>query len=769
MKHSSMRSAITLAVASALASLASGAAAQSAQRPTVLPEVSVSATRVERDNMDIPVSIDTIDQRTIREGNAQVNLSEALNRVPGIVVQNRQNYAQDLQISSRGFGARSTFGVRGLRLIADGIPATMPDGQGQAASFNLSSAKSIEVLRGPFASLYGNSAGGVVQIFTADGPKDPTLSLSAVYGSYDTYKLGTQYGGQHGPLNVVIDASRFETNGYRDHSGARRDHFNAKFKYDLGSAGVFTLVLNALDQPETEDPLGLTAAQVAQNPKQAGGNFAAGGANAINFNTRKSISQGQAGLTYDVSFSGNTKLNARVYFGDRQVTQHLAIPLATQNAFVSPGVRTHSGGVVDLDRGFGGAAVRVTHEAQLAGGPFTLSAGVDYDRMKERRRGFLNNLGVTGDLRRDEDNVVTNTDFYAQAEWQVIKDLSLMAGLRRSNVQFSSSDYFTLTNGNDSGAVDYARTTPAFGATYKITPTLNVYGNIGKGFETPTFAELAYRPGGGTGLNFALQPSNSLHREIGLKTLIGDNGRANVALFRVDVTNEIVVDTNVGGRSTFKNAPGTRRAVSGRSSPKTRLPGLPRLVRSYGLRASKRSHHGNREQRAGLQQQDRGRCHRHPRGCRHQLDPHQLDVADADGPGLLRHRADGHCLVPVRHRPVRGRGHAFLAAPVRLHDRGRHRDLQDGHRRPPDLRPDGRAQVGHRHGCLRELGRHVPQLRHAPGRGPHRAGRRVRQRLPPASRGAARRAHAAPDQGQTRTLGGETALRLISPGGSPDS
>ena len=228
---------ITLAVASALASLASGAAAQSAQRPTVLPEVSVSATRVERDNMDIPVSIDTIDQRTIREGNAQVNLSEALNRVPGIVVQNRQNYAQDLQISSRGFGARSTFGVRGLRLIADGIPATMPDGQGQAASFNLSSAKSIEVLRGPFASLYGNSAGGVVQIFTADGPKDPTLSLSAVYGSYDTYKLGTQYGGQHGPLNVVIDASRFETNGYRDHSGARRDHFNAKFKYDLGSAG----------------------------------------------------------------------------------------------------------------------------------------------------------------------------------------------------------------------------------------------------------------------------------------------------------------------------------------------------------------------------------------------------------------------------------------------------------------------------------------------------------------------------------------------------
>ena len=158
-------------------------------------------------------------------------------------------------------GARSTFGVRGLRLIADGIPATMPDGQGQAATFSLSSAKSIEVMRGPFASLYGNSAGGVVQIFTADGPKEPTFSLSGLYGSYGTYKLDANYGGQHGPLNMVIDASRFETNGYRDHSAARRDHLNGKFKYDLGSAGVFTLVVNALDQPETEDPLGLTAAQ----------------------------------------------------------------------------------------------------------------------------------------------------------------------------------------------------------------------------------------------------------------------------------------------------------------------------------------------------------------------------------------------------------------------------------------------------------------------------------------------------------------------------
>ncbi len=527
-------------------------AAQAQQKPALLPEVSVSATRVERDNMDVPAAIDTIDQRAIRETNPQVNLSESLNRVPGIAVLNRQNYAQDLQISSRGFGARSTFGVRGLRLIADGIPATMPDGQGQAATFSLSSARTIEVLRGPFASLYGNAAGGVVQIFTADGPREPTFSLNGLFGSYDTWKAGAQYGGQHGPLNVLVDASRFETDGYRDHSAARRDHVNAKFRYDLGSAGKLTLVLNALDQPETQDPLGLTAAQVAQNPRQVA-------AVALQFNTRKSTAQTQAGLTYDVNLGTNSKLYARAYLGDRQVTQHLAIPVNVQNAFIAPGVRTHSGGVVDLDRGYGGAALRLTHEARLAGGPLTLSGGVDHDRMKERRRGFFNNLGVTGDLRRDEDNTVSNTDFYAQAEWRIAQRVDILAGLRHSRVKFESTDYFFLTNGNDSGTQDYARTTPAAGITFKISPALSAYANVGKGFETPTFAELAYRPNNAPGLNFALKPSNSLHREIGLKSLLGDRGKLNVSLFRVDVKDEIVVDTAAGGRTTFKNASGTKR------------------------------------------------------------------------------------------------------------------------------------------------------------------------------------------------------------------
>src|SRR3954463_4948374 len=207
--------------------------------------VVVSATRVPQPTLEVPASIDRIYSEEIREGRPEVNLSEIMGRVPGIVVQNRQNYAQDLQISSRGFGARSTFGVRGVRLIADGIPATMPDGQGQAATFDLTTAERIEVLRGPFASMYGNASGGVVQLFTAAGPPEPTLETSLVFGSYGMHKEGLRLGGQAEALNYNAGLSRFETDGYRDHSRALRDQMNARLFTALGP-GRLSLVVNSL-------------------------------------------------------------------------------------------------------------------------------------------------------------------------------------------------------------------------------------------------------------------------------------------------------------------------------------------------------------------------------------------------------------------------------------------------------------------------------------------------------------------------------------------
>jgi iron complex outermembrane receptor protein len=384
----------------------------------------------------------------------------------------------------------------------------MPDGQAQAASFDLSSAERIEVMRGPFSTLYGNAAGGVIQLFTADGPPEPTLSGSVFAGSYNTYKGDLQFGGQARNLNYMLDASRFHTDGYRDHSTATRDQTNSKFKMPL-QAGVVTMVVNTLDQPETQDPLGLTRAQVIANPRQAD-------QSAYTFNTRKSVRQNQAGLVYDLNVGSADSVQARTYIGDRQVTQFLAIPLAAQSAASS------AGGVVDLDRGYEGMGIRWSHKFVEGERPLTFTSGFDYDRMAENRRGYINNNGLAGALKRNEDDVVTNSDVFGQLEWKFAPRWSLITGLRYSRVAFNSKDYFiTPGNPDDSGSISFSKTTPVAGVMFQASPTVHLYGNVGRGFETPTFAELAYRPGGATGLNFALTPSTSLHKEVGVKAKIG--------------------------------------------------------------------------------------------------------------------------------------------------------------------------------------------------------------------------------------------------------
>jgi iron complex outermembrane recepter protein len=513
------------------------ATAALAQEDTVV----ITATRVAQPSLEVPASVDRLYADEIREGRPQVNLSESLGRVPGIVVQNRQNYAQDLQISSRGFGARATFGVRGIRLIADGIPATMPDGQGQAATFALGSAERIEVLRGPFSSLYGNAAGGVIVVETEDPPQRPTIGVDVMGGSYDTWRAGVRLGG----YNTLLDASRFESDGYRDHSAVQRDHFNLKFKYAFRPETSLTLIGNQLRQPQTQDPLGLDRAQLEDNPRQAT-------PQASQFNTRKTVYQEQLGATLAHKLSSQSEIQATVYGGDRWVEQYLAIPLVNQ---APP---TSSGGVVQLDRNYAGAALRFSTLV----GAWRFSLGAEHDLMDERRKGFVNNFGEQGALKRDEDDEVSATDFYAQAEWRFTERWSAHAGLRTSRVEFKSTDYFILpgtNNGDDSGTRTYSETTPVAGLLYRHTKNLSFYGTFGEGFETPTFAELAHQNPPATGPNFALEAAHSKHAELGVKTILPNVARLNAALFAIETRDEIVVDVNQGGRTTFKNAGRTER------------------------------------------------------------------------------------------------------------------------------------------------------------------------------------------------------------------
>ncbi len=500
---------------------------------TVLDPVVVSGSRIEHRSFDLPAAVTALDRAAVADGQARVNASEALAAVPGVVALNRQNYAQDLQISVRGFGARSAFGVRGVQLIADGIPATMPDGQGQAATFNLDAAERLEVLRGPYSALYGNHGGGVIQLFTREGQAPAIAAAAFQAGSDGSWKSDFNAQGRNGSLGYVLDASRFATDGYRAHSAATRDQAAAKLSITLDNDARLTLLGNGLWQHDTQDPLGVRLATWQADPR-------ASETVATLFNTRKSIDHLQGGARYEQRF-GDDRIDVAVWSGTRDVTQFLAL---------------QTNGVVRFERDFSGLRLGWSRRSALAGGTLTASAGIETGLSSDARSGYDNNFGVIGTLRRAETDRVRNLDPYAQLEW-TRGDWTWSGGLRHSRVAFQVQDRY-LANGNDSGRVDYAETTPMASLLYRLTPALNLYAGLARGFETPTLNEMFYSGSGG-GFNFNLKPARSRNAEAGLKALLGEETRLDAALFRIATTDELVIDQSVGGRTSYRNAARTLR------------------------------------------------------------------------------------------------------------------------------------------------------------------------------------------------------------------
>ena len=529
-----------------------------------LDTVVVTGSRVEHNSFDLPAAIDVVDAARIGADQARVNVSEALASVPGITVQNRQNYAQDLQISSRGFGARSAFGVRGIRLVSDGIPASMPDGQGQAATFNLDRAERIEVMRGPMSAIYGNHAGGVIQMFTPDGKGAPSVEGSFAAGSYGTWKTNLSAQGEVGGLGYVIDASRFATDGYRDRSAAERDQTLVKLTYRPSQDGKLTFIVNTFRQ-DAQDPQGLQWSEFKANPRGLAWDAARNNYPVLAYDTRKSIDHTQGGLAYEHRF-GDHSVQLSAYAGQRSTTQYQSIPVGTQTSSAR-----QSGGVIDFDRQFAGLSGRWTGRFGLAGGRLTTTLGFDYEQATDDRQGYenfvgsgtpanciVNICGVTGRLRRNEEDRVATFDQYAQAEWQGERWV-FSGGLRHSSIAFRVDDrYRSGVNGDDGGHVSYDKTTPTVAAMYRVTDTLNVYASAARGFEAPTFNEMFYSSGGGS-FNFSLKPATSTHLEVGAKAMLGANSRLDVALFDIKTQDELVVLSSTGGRTAYQNAGKTER------------------------------------------------------------------------------------------------------------------------------------------------------------------------------------------------------------------
>jgi iron complex outermembrane recepter protein len=500
--------------------------------------------------VDAPFAITAIGADTLQSAGPMVNLSESLQRVPGLLVANRNNYAQDLQISSRGFGARATFGVRGLRLYADGIPATMPDGQGQVAHFDLAGAQRIEVLRGPFSVLYGNSSGGVIALFSAPAT-EKTAELALDVGSdglrQERIKVAAPFGQG---FDIRATVSNFEFDGFRPHQAAERTLGNVRLGWQSERDRV-TVLLSDHHQ-DAQDPLGLTLAQFRADPFQTA-------SQAIDFDTRKTIEQTQVGVNWRHRYGseGLRETAVTLYKGERSVTQFLAITPAVQ----APA--RHGGGVVDFDRDYAGAEAR----AAFQWGELGVVAGLAYETMEDDRRGFENFvgtgaqqvLGVFGRLRRDETNRATSRDAFAQAEWAVGSAIAVTGGVRTGEVEMKSRDRFiTPTNFDDSGELKFRYMNPVVGVRWKLQPGWALHASVARGFESPTLGDVAYRPDGAGGFNDALQGQKSRQLEVGSKWRSA-NVELDATLFAINNDNEIGVQTNQGGRSAFQNVGRTQR------------------------------------------------------------------------------------------------------------------------------------------------------------------------------------------------------------------
>lgn len=535
-----------------LSTLVSNQEIIAAEGNIITAPVVVTATRVEQNSFDLPVAIDVVEKKDIQDGQLQMTLSESLIRVPGITAQNRTNQSQDPQISTRGFGSRSSFGVRGVRVYVDGIPLTMPDGQGQPGVVDLAAIKSIEVMRGPFSALYGNSSGGVIQLLTKDAPKSLEVDSTVMFGSYGTKRQILDASGTTEQIEYMLNTSNFETDGYRDFSAGKKRQATAKLKFNISEDTKLTTLVNWFEQ-EAQDPIGLDRARAFNSSTRrdvvAAARFA---------NTGVKRDHTQIGFNLEHAFNENNKITIVPYAGNRRNAQVLTTtPTATTLA-------TTSARLSEINREFYGVDARWDNSGMLVNMPYNLTFGLNYGESKDDRQdtNILNLGNAVNTANRNEENNSKNFDQYVQAKLGLTDKLDLHAGARRTKVKLEVKDNLLTVNGDNSGSVEYQKTTPVIGLVWKVDPAVNLYANFGKGFETPTFIEAAFddvTANVASKPNLALKPSESNNFEIGAKAFVFDNTQVNFNVFRITTKDEIISNRTIAGRSTFTNANDSKR------------------------------------------------------------------------------------------------------------------------------------------------------------------------------------------------------------------
>ncbi|MFW5825392.1 MAG: TonB-dependent receptor family protein [Marinobacter sp.] len=500
--------------------------------------ITVTAPRLDRDLYATPAALTRVNQRQIRQGEQGVRLDESLEFVPGLYLQNRDNFAQGQRISSRGFGARAPFGIRGLHIRVDGIPYTLPDGQAQIDAVDLASADGVEVIRGPSSVLYGNAAGGVIDITTADGRRmrqSPVLEVQG--GSHGLRQAGVRAGGEQGDWFHALSASALHSDGYRDQSEVEKYLFNGKLGYRLDDERTVTALLNLLDTPKAEDPGGLGREAAEEDPEQAW-QFAEA------LDAGQSVDQQLVGAHYrDRGFAGGA-LDLRAFYSWRDFEQQLPFPGPS---------------LINYQRDYYGGSLEYSRQTSLASRPLDWVMGLDVGWQEDDRgrRAVAPGGAVTGTT-ADEFQQAQSTGVFAQGEWSLTERLGLSAGVRHDRVALSIDDDYFGDGSDDTGDRTFREWSGSLGLSYRYRPAHQVYATVGDAFETPTFTEFA-RPDGGGGFNRDLEPQQARNYELGGRGLFANGLEYDLALFSVNVDDELIPFENGDGRTFYRNAGRTSR------------------------------------------------------------------------------------------------------------------------------------------------------------------------------------------------------------------
>ncbi|MEO0583925.1 MAG: TonB-dependent receptor [Bacteroidota bacterium] len=520
----------------------------------VTDSVVIRATRIRGFQHSIPRAINLISEAQFQEGQQQLSLTESLVGVPGLLASNGENFAQDVRLSIRGFGARAPFGIRGIKLVVDGFIFSTPDGQGQLDNVDPGILSRGEVLRGASSGLYGNAAGGVVSLTTASPEEGFQLNGGLALGGFgfQRYQMRASYAGEN--LSQLYYGARTVNQGYRAHSQVQNDFFHGRWSYTLKPFHTITLIANYLNSPLAQDPGGLTLDEVEENRRQARGRN-------VDFGVGESVSQGMIGLK-------STKL----WYpspNSIHVVHGLSARLQVTQRDFSNFLPFQFGGAVAFDRLFGGGGIDYEFKKSGVWGYYMLTAGLDVDLQQDDRQRFMNMNGERGDLTLDQKESFSDVGVFLLQSLSPIstRSLTLDLGIRWDRLGIGLEDQF-LADEDQSAQLSYTQWSPSGGISYKwldgredVYTEHYVYAHSSVSFETPTLTELSNNPSGLGGFNPEIQPQTAQNLEGGFKGRIGNGFQYQAVGYLIFLENELVPYelADFPGRTFYRNAGASRR------------------------------------------------------------------------------------------------------------------------------------------------------------------------------------------------------------------